>query len=211
MSPNEILEWFNQTSIDKAWSFDGCKPSDTGKWTHGYHRYPAKFIPQLAERLMAEYISNGTASVNDPFMGCGTTIVSAISRGFHASGTDINRIAYLVTGAKAKAIHPDYLEKKVNHFLSEICHLREKDGLFSNNQIPPHIPERHLERIDYWFTESARDELGKILAVIRKEDESVVKCFLLVAFSHILKTCSIWSQSSTKPTRDLNKRPHTSL
>ena len=62
MSPNEILEWFNQTPIDKAWSFDGCKPSDTGKWTHGYHRYPAKFIPQLVERLMDEYISDGTAS-----------------------------------------------------------------------------------------------------------------------------------------------------
>ena len=206
MSPNEILEWFNQTPIDKAWSFDGCKPSDTGKWTHGYHRYPAKFIPQLVERLMDEYISDGTASVNDPFMGCGTTIVSAISRGFRASGTDINKIAYLVTGVKAKVISPDHLEKKVMRFLSEICHLEKKDGLFNNNEIQPHIPERHLGRIDYWFTESARDELGKILAVIRKEDESVVKFFLLVAFSHVLKTCSIWSQSSTKPTRDLNKR-----
>ena len=90
MSPNEILEWFNQSSIDKAWSFDGCKPSDTGKWTHSYHRYPAKFIPQLVERLMNDYITNGAARVNDPFMGCGTTIVSAVARGFHASGTDIN-------------------------------------------------------------------------------------------------------------------------
>lgn len=207
MAPNEIFEWFNQTTIDKTWSFTNCKPSDTAKWTHGYHRYPAKFIPQLVERLMDDYLANGSASVNDPFMGCGTTIVSAVSRGFQASGTDINKIAYLVTGAKAKAIHPDHLEKKVKHFLSEICHLQEKDGLFINNQIPPHIPDRHSEKIDYWFAESTRDELGKILAVIRKEDESMVKSFLLVAFSHVLKTCSIWSQGSTKPTRDLNKRP----
>ena len=155
---------------------------------------------------MDEYISNGTATINDPFMGCGTTIVSAISRGFRASGTDINKIAYLVTGVKAKVIPPDHLEKKVMRFLSEICHFEKKDGLFNNNEIQPYIPGRHLGRIDYWFTESARDELGKILAVIRKEDESVVKSFLLVAFSHVLKTCSIWSQSSTKPTRDLNKR-----
>ena len=28
----------------------------------------------------------------------------------------------------------------------------------------------------------------------------------MVAFSHILKTCSIWSLSSTKPARDFNKR-----
>ena len=166
MSPNEIIELFNQKSIDKDWSFSGYKPSDTGKWTHGYHRYPAKFIPQLVEKLMDTYIINGTASINDPFMGCGTTFVSAISRGFHASGTDINRIAYLITGAKAKTICPEHLKKKVNDFLYQICPSDVESGLFSKNQIEPYIPEKHLEKIDYWFTESARDELGKILTVL---------------------------------------------
>ncbi len=207
MFPNEIIELFNHKSIDKDWSFSECKPSDTGKWTHGYHRYPAKFIPQLAEKLMDTYIKNETACVNDPFMGCGTTVVSAISRGFHASRTDINKIAFLMTEVKAKAICPDYLKKKVNKFLSEICPSEKGDGLFSKTHIEPHIPEKHLEKINYWFTESARDELGKILAVIRKEEEPVIKSFLLVAFSHVLKTCSIWSLSSTKPSRDFNKRP----
>lgn len=206
MSPNEIIELFNQKSIDKDWSFEGYKPSDTGKWTHGYHRYPAKFIPQLVEKLMDTYINNGTASVNDPFMGCGTTIVSAISRGFHASGTDINKIAFLMTGTKAKPICPDFLKKKVDNFLSQICPLEVEGGLFSKNQIEPYIPERHLEKIDYWFKEPVRDELGKILTVIREEDESVIRFFLLVAFSHVLKTCSIWSLASTKPARDFNKR-----
>ena len=207
MSPNEILEWFNQTQIDKAWSFNACKPSDTGKWTHGYHRYPAKFIPQLVERLMDEYLDNGTASVNDPFMGCGTTIVSAMARGFHASGTDINKVAHLITGAKATAIRPDYLEEKVKQFLSRIWNFGDTHSFFAGNQIQPHIPERHLERIDYWFTEAVRDELGKILALILHESDSVVQSFLLVAFSHVLKTCSIWHQGMTKPTRDLKKRP----
>ena len=207
MSPNEILEWFNQTQIDKAWSFNACKPSDTGKWTHGYHRYPAKFIPQLVERLMDEYLDNGTASVNDPFMGCGTTIVSAMARGFHASGTDINKVAHLITGAKATAIRPDYLEEKVKQFLSRIWNFGDTHSFFAGNQIQPQIPERHLERIDYWFTEAVRDELGKILALILHESDSVVQSFLLVAFSHVLKTCSIWHQGMTKPTRDLKKRP----
>ena len=207
MSPDKIFERFDQTSIDKAWSFEGCKPSDTGKWTHGYHRYPAKFIPQLVERLMDDYITNGTASVNDPFMGCGTTIVSAISRGFHASGTDINKVAHLITGAKSAAIPPDYLEKKVKQFLSQFSCFAEDLSFFPTSQVQPHIPEKHLERINYWFTEAARDELGKILTLIRRERDLNVQSFLLVAFSHVLKTCSIWSQSSTKPTRDLKKRP----
>ncbi len=207
MSPNEILEWFNQASIDKAWSFAGCKPSDTGKWTHGYHRYPAKFIPQLVERLMDDYITNGTASVNDPFMGCGTTVVSAISRGFRASGTDINKVAHLVTKAKASPIAPDYLEKKVKQFLSGILPSDDEQDIFDRVWVQPHIPKKHLERIDYWFMEEVRDELGRILTLIYDEDDSAVQSFLVVAFSHVLKTCSIWSQSSTKPTRDLKKRP----
>ena len=207
MGPNEIIEWFKQTPIDKVWSFSDCKPSDTGKWTHGYHRYPAKFIPQLVECLMDDYLDNGDAIVNDPFMGCGTTVVSAISRGFHASGTDINKVSHLVTKAKASPIAPDYLDRKVKQFLSRILHSSNGQDLFDRVRVQPHIPEKHLERIDYWFTEEVRDELGRILVLIHDEDDLTIQSFLLVAFSHVLKTCSIWSQSSTKPTRDLKKRP----
>ncbi len=103
-SPEEIVQFFNAKDIDKDWSFAGCKPSETGKWTHSYHRYPAKFIPQIVERLIDEYIQGKNAQINDPFMGCGTTIVTAISRGLKACGTDINKIAYLITKVKSTAI-----------------------------------------------------------------------------------------------------------
>ena len=207
MAPDEIIEWFNKASIDHVWAFDGCKPSDTGKWTHGYHRYPAKFIPQLVERLMDDYLTNGDSSVNDPFMGCGTTVVSALSRGFHASGTDINKIAHLVTIAKAKPISPDYLDQKIKQLLARMQHSGSENGLFTGHQVQPYIPEKHLERIDYWFTESVRDELGRVLTLIFNETDKTIRSFFLVAFSHVLKTCSIWSQGSTKPTRDFQKRP----
>ena len=140
-------------------------------------------------------------------MGCGTTVVTAISRGFQASGTDINKVAHLVTQTKASPIQPDYLDKKVKQFLSRICPFGEGQSFFGTSQVCPQIPDKHLERIDYWFTEETRDEMGKILNVILDETDQAVRCFLLVAFSHVLKTCSIWSQGSTKPTRDLTKRP----
>ena len=118
-------------------------------------------FPQLVERLMDTYITNGNASVNDPFMGCGTTIVSAISRGYHASGTDINKIAHLVTGAKATAIQPDYLEKKVKAFLSKIWCPDKPHSFFNGKQVQPQIPEKHIERIDYWFTEAVPRRIRK--------------------------------------------------
>jgi len=45
-SPKEIIYLFNEKEIDSEWSFAGNKPSDTGKWTHNYHRYQAKFNPK---------------------------------------------------------------------------------------------------------------------------------------------------------------------
>ncbi len=196
-SPEEILQLFRSKPIDADWSFIEAKLSDTGKWTHDYHRYPAKFIPQLVERLFDEYLTTRDAHVNDPFMGCGTTIVSAISRGFVASGTDVNRIAFLITKVKATPSDPEYLEKKIDGLLSTL-----RDA-----KIKPAIPRRHVERIKYWFSDESADDLGRILRVIQQEDDAAIRDFFLVAFSHILKTCSIWLQSSTKPTRDPNKKP----
>ena len=206
-SSEEILRIFNAKNIDKSWSFIEYKPSDTGKWTHCYHRYPAKFIPQLVERLFDEYISDGQARINDPFCGCGTTIVTAISRGFEASGTDINKIANLITRVKSTPIEPEYLDEKIKQLLSIEKDLEDTEVMLFHRSIEPLIPETHSERIDYWFTEENRIELGRILRVIHEENDEMIRDFFLIAFSHILKNCSIWLQGSTKPTRDLKKKP----
>lgn len=198
MTPNKIVCLFDTIKVNKEWSFAGYKTSETGKWTHSYHRYPAKFIPQLVEKLIDEYITKKNAYINDPFYGSGTTIVTAISRGFKASGTDINKIAYLMTKVKSTPIEPEYLDRKVKQFLSEIT---------QETSIEPLIPEKHIERINYWFPEENKIALGKILRIIYREEDEQIRDFLLVAFSHILKNCSIWLQGSTKPTRDLKKNP----
>ena len=209
-SPEQIIQLFNLKQIDNDWSFAEYKPSDTGKWTHNYHRYPAKFIPQLVEKLIDEYISTKDAHINDPFMGCGTTIVSALSKGFRASGTDINKIAYLITKVKSTPIEPTYLDKKIKQFLSDINFSDIiQNSLFevSIYRDDPLIPKTHIDRINYWFSEENKNELARILRVIYKEDDLIIRDFFLVAFSHILKNCSIWLQRSTKPIRDLKKKP----
>lgn len=89
ISKDEIIQFFNSKPIAREWSFEGYKPSDTNKWTHNYHRYPAKFIPQLVERLIDEYISNKNAHINDPFMGCGTTIDVCKEESRNVLGFDI--------------------------------------------------------------------------------------------------------------------------
>lgn len=200
MKSEQVIELINTQSINPDWSFTGYKPSDTGKWTHGFHRYPAKFIPQLVEKLLDEYLPyQREARINDPFMGCGTTTVTAISRGFKASGTDINKIAHLITQVKSTPINPDYLQQKIAQLLSRL----------NGSPIEPLIPKKHLDRIHYWFSEENTNELGKLLRLIDSEKDESIRNFFLVAFSHILKNCSIWLQGSTKPTKDLKKNPIT--
>ncbi|NOZ82885.1 MAG: site-specific DNA-methyltransferase [Euryarchaeota archaeon] len=194
MDAEEILGLFRCTQADPSWSFDWLKQSQTGKLTHCYHRYPAKFIPQLVERLLDEY-APGEVHVNDPFFGCGTTIVSAVARGCMASGTEINPVGWLIARVKATPLEPAWLESRVSGFLRRA----------ERSRAEPIVPERYAERLRYWFPEEQMQKLGRLLAEIMQE-EPPLRDYLLVAFSHILKSCSLWSQSSTKPLRNPNKR-----
>ncbi len=205
-SVTEIFDLFQKKNIDKDWSFIEYKPSETSKLTHCYHRYPAKFIPQLVEKLFDEYIANiPEPHVNDLFMGSGTTIVCAITRGYIASGTDINYISELITRVKSTPIEPVLLRSRIEKLLSDLSFLEDNSFLFKP-LIKPYIPEVNIDRIDYWFKPEIKEELGIILARIREEDNQPIRNFFTVCFSHILKTVSIWLMGSTKPTRDINKK-----
>lgn len=207
LTVTQIIDKFTNKSIDPDWSFKGTTPSQTSKLTHCYHRYPAKFIPQLVEKLMDEFlIGYDSFHVNDLFMGSGTTLVCAITRGYFASGTDINYSAELITRVKCIPLEPSFLQNKINKFLNDLNFIEGKT-LFSTKKFNPEIPEVKLERIQYWFDEKAIEELGIILARINAEKDENIRLFLKCCFSHILKTCSKWLMGSTKPTIDKSKEP----
>lgn len=206
LTSEQIIKLFQRIKISSDWSFEGTTPSQTSKLSHCYHRYPAKFIPQLVEKLMDEYLTeHGSFHINDLFMGSGTTLACAISRGYYVSGTDINYSAELIARAKATPIEPTFLKNKVNRFLDDLSFLNEPN-LFSSKKYRPHIPKEKIERIEYWFESDTIEELGTILSRINDEKDEKVKLFLKCCFSHILKTCSRWLMSSTKPTRDKTKK-----
>ncbi|MBL7197770.1 MAG: hypothetical protein ISS47_06695 [Candidatus Omnitrophica bacterium] len=206
LNPRQIFDLFEKTEISPDWSFEGITPSQTSKLSHCYHRYPAKFIPQLVEKLMDEYLSGpGPFHVNDLFMGSGTTLACAIARGYYVTGTDINYSAELITRVKCTLIEPMLLKNKVDKFLGGLSFLNEA-SLLSSKKYKPHIPKSKIERIQYWFEPETINELGVILSRIDRERDDKVKLFLKCCFSHILKTCSRWLMSSTKPTIDKNKK-----
>ena len=203
----ELKEIFQQLAEDSSWVFEDLTQKDTSYATHGFHKYPAKFIPQLARRCIEEN-TNSNDVVCDPFMGCGTTLIESLISRRKAVGVDINPVAYLISKVKTTPINPKKLKIEMDKVLSDLnvyFESNNKQKTLSNVEILPRILTN--ERIDYWFpNKKLREDLSIILGRIDTIKDKDIRDFCLCAFSNILKNASIWLMKSIKPTRDLNKK-----
>jgi len=191
-SVNTIKGVFTALMPCEEWSFRDVGRSQTTAFTHDYHRYPAKFIPQIVQKLIKDYAPNDTQIVCDPFGGCGTTLVEAKLLGHKSIGFDINPVAKLITQTKTTAIKPRTLINNRSKFLK----------YYENAPLTSCI---HHERINYWFDEATIQELDKIYFAIKQIKNNHVRRFFLCSFSHNLKNCSRWLMKSIKPTIDKDK------
>ncbi|MDE2855858.1 MAG: DNA methyltransferase [Chloroflexota bacterium] len=182
---------FEDVPISHDWAFIEAKRADTTYITHGYHRYPAKFIPQLARRLIEEYSEEGN-TVLDPFCGCGTTLVESVVTRRYSYGYDINPISIMISMAKVRHLDPESLSEAFEQIQLDY------------SKCSPELPQN--ERIDYWYREKEKLELSRLSQTILDIDDMDIRRFFLCGFSNILKNCSIWHQKSNKPTRDFKKR-----
>ncbi len=177
----------------KKWSFRDAGRSQTTAFTHDYHRYPAKFIPQIVRKLIEDYAPEKSQIVCDPFGGCGTTLVEAKLLGHKSIGFDINPVAKLITQTKITAIRPKTLINTRKKFLS---YYKKSNSSVSH---------KHHPRINYWFDEQTVSKLDRIYSAIKKIQNHNVRRFFLCSFSHNLKNCSRWLMKSIKPTIDKDK------
>ncbi len=195
LSTQAIETAFARLEPDPSWAFAELTTRQTRYLTHAYHSYPAKFIPQLARRLIEEFSKPGDL-VLDPFMGSGTTLVEAKLSGRPSAGVDINPVAHLISVAKTTAVPPDAFQAELRHV---------EAALAADDETLPLAAPDH-ERIDYWFPPESKRTLARILALVESAGDPRVRALLRCAFSNSLKTSSIWLQRSTKPTRDFKKK-----
>jgi len=187
-----LQQSFKKLKPRKNWSFRDVGRSETTAFTHSYHRYPAKFIPQIVQKLIKDYAPNDEQIICDLFGGCGTTLVEAKMLGHKSIGFDINPIAKLITQTKTTPIKPKTLTNYKDKFLTYY------------KSTPLTFSDRH-GRINYWFDEKTAQELERIYFAIKKIKNHNVRRFFLCAFSHNLKNCSRWLMKSIKPTIDKDK------
>lgn len=186
---------FDNIPENREWAFESVR--STEQWTHGYHRYPAKFLPDVVRKIIEEY-AKGSNLIADLFAGCGTTLVEAKIHGISSVGVDINPVAKLITKVKTTPLAPDDLQQAYTALVNLFDKYNESDY----EDIKKH------ERIDYWFTPSQKAKIAFLYdTVFHLEVDDDTKDFFYVCISHILKNCSWWLQSGTKPQRDMEKEP----
>jgi DNA modification methylase len=195
---------------EEDWSFANLKPSQTLWGPHGYHRYPAKFIPQLVRRIIESY-STADSLIGDPFLGSATTGIEALRSGRVFWGADINPVALLISRAKCHPVDPLEIKncwRRLDQRLEGLSQIgrraltaAEKAAIQAIN-IARASPE---ERLAYWFPTAHRAALEQLLRVITRLHNTAMRMFFLCAFSNILRGCSIWLSGSTKPQKDLTK------
>ena len=156
---------------------------DQSYLTHGLHKFPAKFFPELPRYLIQKYSRSGDI-VLDPMCGSGTTILEAILNKRRAVGLDIDPIATLVSKVKTTPINEREL-KECSSNLNELISLRFSKGY------TPAIPEFSYR--DNWFRDFVLTELGIILDSIQDTitpSQEDIHDFFNVVLSSIIKDVS---------------------
>jgi DNA modification methylase len=181
------------------------------KFTHGFHAYPAKFVPQIP-RWAINYSNLGPHDlILDPFCGCGTALVEACLKGFNSYGIDIDPLARLLTKVKCTPLYrekPNLLFKAFDDLIRKIRKERSPISLEEQSDVMLHYNWR------YWFDEEIMKLLIRIKRGIRtfdppstqnEDEKQAVRDFFLICLSSIIKKVSYLDEEQIKVKRSKRK------
>ena len=167
--------------------------------THGIHKYPAKFFPELPRWIIKRYSEKGEMLL-DPFMGSGTTNLEASLLGRHSIGVDVDPFSRFLASAKTTVLPS-------NELFSSWLSLRERVEGYSEPSHVDGVPDFPYR--DNWFKSYILKELAHIKVEIEKTDASrSIKDFFLVCFSSIIRQVSEADNNCTRTVvrKTLNKQ-----
>jgi DNA modification methylase len=185
---------------------------DQSVLTHGLHKYPAKFFPELPRWLIYKY-SQKNEWVLDPFAGSGTANLECLLAHRNSVAVDIDPFARFLTKVKMTPLNTNALQKAYLRLKGNIEKF-EKKSLVQDDF--PQFPYR-----DNWFNSYIIDELAYIKKNIlnlnstlskefsKKEIKDIID-FFLICFSSIIRSVSNADDNCTRTVirKKLNKQVH---
>ncbi len=158
---------------------------DQSYLTHGIHKFPAKFFPELPRYLIRRYSRKGER-VLDPMCGSGTVVLESLLSERIPIGVDIDPMAQLITRTKTKSLDSDKLESQSKKLVDQI------HQAYEDSKQSPSIPVFNYR--DNWFRPFVLHELGTIKDAIDSVTDRVssteFRDFFLVVFSSIIRDVS---------------------
>lgn len=164
-------------------------------YTHGFHKYPAKFIPHIPKWAIGKYLNgSGSSTILDPFCGSGTTLVEGFLAGHNVVGLDVDPLSILITKVKTTPIDIQTLNEITNWLRKSIK--QKKKGEF----------QPKCKTIEHWFSNDAVRKLSIIRTLIDKvlekfgdtKDVRDVQDLLLICFSSVIRRVSNADNESQK-------------
>lgn len=178
---------------------------DQTRGSHGLHKYPAKFFPELPRWLIQKYSKPGNV-VLDPFMGSGTSNVEAQLLSRHSVGIDVDPFAKFLTKVKTTKLNVDELEESTDYLLN--CLIKYDPSKVKESDLPT-FPYR-----DNWFNQEILFELAYIKKLITNTNYSNdIKDFQKICLSSIIRSVSNADNNCTRTVvrKKLNKNIYPSL
>jgi len=157
-------------------------------FTHGIHKYPAKFIPQIPRWGIKQFTRLGD-KVLDPFCGSGTTLVESLLLRRNAYALEISPLARLISKVKITKINDILLEKEHLKLVKKI-----KKDKWSSFYWKPNL-EPNLSK---WFKTKVVRKLSIIKKNIEEIEDQDIKDFYTVIFSSIIRKVSNAENQSQK-------------
>ena len=163
--------------------------------THGFHKYPAKFIPHIPKWAIGKYLNgSGNRTILDPFCGSGTTLVEGLLAGHNVIGLDVDPLSSLITKVKTTPIDSKILNEVINWLTRSIK--QTKKGEF----------EPECKTIEHWFSRNAINKLSIIRTLINQvlkefgssKEFKDIQYLLLICFSSIIRRVSNADNESQK-------------
>lgn len=163
---------------------------DQSHLTHGLHKYPAKFFPELPRWLIRRY-SQESDMILDPFSGSGTTSIEALLLKRNAVGIDVDPFSRFISRVKITPLDEKDLIASQKSLLSAL--LNYQPNRVSESDVPS-FPYR-----DNWFNREIILELAFLKKTIESLDtDERVRDFFKVCFSSIIRAVSNADDNCTR-------------
>ena len=157
--------------------------------THGIHKYPAKFFPELPRWLIKRYSKPGE-TVLDPFMGSGTTNLEASLLGRDSIGIDVDAFSRYLAKVKTTVLPQEQL-------LDAWSSIQESIESYNERSTIRNIPDFPYR--DNWFKPYVLKELAYLKNKIESlKSEQDVKNFFYICFSSVIRQASEADNNCTR-------------